>query len=227
MSLNDDLRDQAIAHQIYLLRYQAQIVRKVSEFFTAIDEQIRRELSGITEITRPDHVDAELIGVRALIREAWAQVNVELANELSALAEYEAQYQNSTLVDLSPVELMTILPPPERIVASVESNPFEGKILSEWTAKLEEDSYIRIRDAVRMGIVEGESYNQITKRVIGTKALRYSDGVLALNLRQTQALVSTAVAHTTNQARQVFFEANDDIIKGVRSEEHTSELQSH
>ena len=129
MSLNDDLRDQAIAHQIYLLRYQAQIVRKVSEFFTAIDEQIRRELSGITEITRPDQVDAELIGVHALIREAWAQVNVELANELSALAEYEAQYQNSTLVDLSPVELMTILPPPERIVASVESNPFEGKIL--------------------------------------------------------------------------------------------------
>ena len=216
MTLNDELRDQAIAHQIYLLRYQAKIVRKITEFFTSIDEKIRRELSGITEDTRPDQVDAELIGVRALIREVWAQVNVELANELAALAEYEAQHQNSTLVELSPVELMTILPPPERIVASVESNPFEGKILSEWTAKLEEDSYIRIRDAVRMGIVEGESYNQITKRVIGTKALRYSDGVLALNLRQTQALVSTAVAHTTNQARQVFFEANDDIIKGVQ-----------
>ena len=216
MTLNDELRDQAIAHQIYLLRYQAKIVRKITEFFTSIDEKIRRELSGITEDTRPDQVDAELIGVHALIREAWAQVNVELANELSALAEYEAQYQNSTLVDLSPVELMTILPPPERIVASVESNPFEGKILSEWTAKLEEDSYIRIRDTVRMGIVEGESYNQITKRVIGTKALRYSDGVLALNLKQTQALVSTAVAHTTNQARQVFFEANNDIIKGIQ-----------
>ena len=216
MTLNDELRDQAIAHQIYLLRYQAKIVRKITEFFTSIDEKIRRELSGITEDTRPDQVDAELIGVRALIREVWAQVNVELANELAALAEYEAQHQNSTLVELSPVELMTILPPPERIVASVESNPFEGKILSEWTAKLEEDSYIRIRDAVRMGIVEGESYNQITKRVIGTKALRYSDGVLALNLKQTQALVSTAVAHTTNQARQVFFEANDDIIKGVQ-----------
>jgi SPP1 gp7 family putative phage head morphogenesis protein len=216
MSLNDDLRDEAIAHQIYLLRYQAQLVRRISEFFTAIDEQIRRELSGLEDGLRADQVDAELLGVRALIREAWAQVNTELASELAALAEYEAQHQNAALVELSPVELMTFLPPPERIVAAVESNPFEGKLLSEWTTKLEDESYIRIRDAVRMGVVEGESYAQITKRVVGTKALRYSDGVLALNLRQTQALVSTAVAHTTNQARQVFFEANDDIIKGVQ-----------
>ena len=58
--------------------------------------------------------------------------------------------------------------------------------------------------------------SQITKRVVGTKALQYKDGVTALNMRQAQALVSTAVAHTANEARQTFYGANDDLIKGVQ-----------
>ena len=52
--------------------------------------------------------------------------------------------------------------------------------------------------------------------MIGTKALNYTDGVTALNKRQAQALVSTAVAHTANEARQTFYGANDDLIKGVQ-----------
>ena len=70
--------------------------------------------------------------------------------------------------------------------------------------------------AVRRGIVQGESYGQITKRIVATKALQYKDGVTALNMRQAQALVSTAVAHTANEARQTFYGANDDLIKGVQ-----------
>jgi hypothetical protein len=55
-----------------------------------------------------------------------------------------------------------------------------------------------------MGVVEGQTYTEISKRIIGTKALRYSDGVLALNLRQTQSLVSTAVAHTVKSSSANF-----------------------
>jgi SPP1 gp7 family putative phage head morphogenesis protein len=67
-----------------------------------------------------------------------------------------------------------------------------------------------------MGLVEGQSYSDITRRIIGTKALQYSDGVMHLNRTKTQALVSTAVAHSTNAARDEFYKANDDLVKSVQ-----------
>jgi hypothetical protein len=73
------------------LRYQAQVTRRVTEYFQQIDDQIKRELSAIDGVTRSDEVDAALVGIRLLIRETWAQVSNELAGELAALAEYEAR----------------------------------------------------------------------------------------------------------------------------------------
>ena len=216
MTTNEEIRDRAIAHQVYLLRYQAQIVRKVTEILQEVETDIKAQLAEINTESRTQELEAQLTGIQALIEASWASVTRELATELPALAEYEASHQDAVLQESSPVRLDTILPAPETLIAAVESKPFEGKLLSEWIDRLQEDSFIRIRDAVRMGVVEGQTYDQITKRVVGTKALKYSDGVLAINYRQAQALVATAVSHTTNEARQTFYVRNEDLIKGVQ-----------
>jgi SPP1 gp7 family putative phage head morphogenesis protein len=216
MTANDEIRDRAIAHQIYLLRYESGVTRKILKVLSQADKDLVSQLSDLESTMSIADIDARLEGVRNIISASWDYASLDLENELAALAEYEANHQEQVIRDSTPVELNIVSPSAETLIAAVESKPFEGKILKEWIDKLDEDSYIRIRDAVRMGIVEGESYGQITKRVIGTKALNYSDGVTALNMRQAQALVSTAVAHTANEARQTFYGANDDLIKGVQ-----------
>lgn len=216
MTTNEEIRDQAIAHQVYLLRYQAQIVRKVTEILKETEADIKAQLAQINTESRTQELEAQLVGIKALIDASWAAATKELATELSALVEYEATHQDAVIQEAAPVRLSTVMPAPELLIAAVESKPFEGKLLSEWIDRLQEDSFIRIRDAVRMGVVEGQTYDQITKRVVGTKALQYSDGVLALNYRQAQALVATAVSHTTNEARQTFYVRNEDLIKGVQ-----------
>jgi len=216
MTANDEIRDRAIAHQIYLLRYESGVTRKILQVLSKADKDLVAQLSDLESTMSIAEIDARLEGIRNIISASWDYASLDLENELAALAEYEANHQEQVIRDSTPVELNIVSPSAETLIAAVESKPFEGKILKEWIDKLDEDSYIRIRDAVRMGIVEGESYGQITKRVIGTKALNYSDGVTALNMRQAQALVSTAVAHTANEARQTFYGANDDLIKGVQ-----------
>jgi len=216
MTANDEIRDRAIAHQIYLLRYESGVTRKILKVLSQADKDLISQLSDLESTMSIAEIDARLEGIRNIISASWDYAALDLENELAALAEYEANHQEQVIRDSTPVELNIVSPSAETLIAAVESKPFEGKILKEWIDKLDEDSYIRIRDAVRMGIVEGESYGQITKRVIGTKALNYSDGVTALNMRQAQALVSTAVAHTANEARQTFYGANDDLIKGVQ-----------
>jgi SPP1 gp7 family putative phage head morphogenesis protein len=216
MTANDEIRDRAIAHQIYLLRYESGVTRKILKVLSQADKDLISQLSDLESTMSIAEIDTRLEGIRNIISASWDYASLDLENELAALAEYEANHQEQVIRDSTPVELNIVSPSAETLIAAVESKPFEGKILKEWIDKLDEDSYIRIRDAVRMGIVEGESYGQITKRVIGTKALNYSDGVTALNMRQAQALVSTAVAHTANEARQTFYGANDDLIKGVQ-----------
>jgi SPP1 gp7 family putative phage head morphogenesis protein len=216
MTANDEIRDRAIAHQIYLLRYESGVTRKILKVLSQADKDLISQLSDLESTMPIAEIDARLEGIRNIISASLEEASRDLASELTDLAEYEANHQEQVIRDSTPVELNIVSPSAETLIAAVESKPFEGKILKEWIDKLDEDSYIRIRDAVRMGIVEGESYGQITKRVIGTKALNYSDGVTALNMRQAQALVSTAVAHTANEARQTFYGANNDLIKGVQ-----------
>ena len=216
MTSNDEIRDLAIAHQVYLLRYQAQIAREITALLKEVEADLLQQLNTVSTEWQADRLEQQLQGVRTIISESWRVAENRLQTELKDLAVYEAEHQDTVIQDSTPIELNLVMPAAETIVAAVESRPFEGKILQEWIDKLEEDSYIRIRDAVRMGVIEGESYQQITKRVMGSRALRYSDGVMALNYRQAQALVATSVAHTVNQARQTFYGANDDLIKGVQ-----------
>jgi len=216
MTSNDEIRDRAIAHQIYLLRYESGVVSRILKVLGKADKDLTKQLFDLESGMSVDEVDARLQGIRNIINASWEEAGRDLAGELSELAEYEANHKEQVIRESTPVELNMVTPSAETLIAAVESKPFEGKLLKEWIDKLDEDSYTRIRDAVRMGIVEGESYGQITKRVIGTKALNYTDGVTALNMRQAQALVSTAVAHTANEARQTFYGANDDLIKGVQ-----------
>jgi SPP1 gp7 family putative phage head morphogenesis protein len=216
MTSNDEIRDLAIAHQIYLLRYQARIVREITELLKEVEKDLLIQLNNVTTEWNAERLEAQLEGVRAIINESWRQADQKLNEDLAALAVYEASHEERIIRESTPVELAYVMPSAEMLVSAVESKPFEGKLLKEWVAKLSDDFYTRIRDAVRMGVIEGESYNQITKRVMGTKALQYSDGVMALNFRQAQAVVATAVSHTANQSRQTFYEANDDLIKGVQ-----------
>lgn len=216
MTSNEELRDRAVAHQIFLLRYGARLSNRVVELLKQADKELAAELAQIEPGLSTQELDARLQGIRQINSEIWDEVRRELANDLPELAEYEANHQEQVIRDTIPIEFNFVTPTPELLTAAVESKPFEGKLLAEWVDKLDEDSYTRIRDAVRMGMVEGESYAQITRRVLGTRALKYQDGVTALNARQAQALVSTAVAHTANEARETFYGANDDLLKGVQ-----------
>ena len=216
MTVNEELRDRAIVHQIFLLRYGARVANRVVELLKGADKELIAQLAQIEAGMTTAEVDAQLEGVRAINSAAWAAITQELATELPALAEYEANHQQQVIRDLMPIQFDFVTPAPELLEAAIRSKPFEGKLLAEWIDKLDQDSFTRIQSAVRMGMVEGESYAQIVKRITGTKALKYQDGITALNARQAQSLVSTAVSHTANEARQTFFKANDDLISGIQ-----------
>lgn len=215
---NEILRDKAISHEVYLNRYYSGVTRRVMELLRETEQDLIRQLKTLEfeNSMTVAQIDARLKSVQAIISEGYQLAGRDLLEELKQAAEYEQDWQQKTITDALPIQFDMVAVAPVTLFAAIESKPFEGKLLKEWIDKLDADSFQSIQSAVRMGLVEGLSYSDITKRIIGTKPLQYSDGVMALNRRKTQALVSTAVAHATNTARNEFYQANDDLIKQVQ-----------
>jgi hypothetical protein len=100
--------------------------------------------------------------------------------------------------------------------AIVNKQPFQGALLKDWAAKLGEDTFHAVRGAVRQGLLQGEAIGDIVRRLRGTKANGFKDGVLAIQRRNAEAVVRTAVSSVANSAREATWKANDDLVKGVQ-----------
>jgi SPP1 gp7 family putative phage head morphogenesis protein len=217
LTVNELLHDKAIEHAIGLVRYSSATVRRIIALLNRTDPdivaQIQARVGDINNVT-DDRLAALLVAIRDLNRRAYEAVSKALEGDLIELAHYEADYQAKTLTDALSVTWDVTAPAPSTLAAAVNSRPFQGALLHEWVAGLEEGRARRLRDAIRMGLVEGETTDQIVRRVRGTKALNYRDGVLDISRRSAEAVVRTAVSHVAARARQETFEANEDLVKG-------------
>lgn len=222
MALNDRLQDEQIGRNADLLRYQNWLVARVIGLLNRVDADLLAALTTALDRLPAGELNVqrleELLGsVRRLNAQAYSEVGRELTEQLRELVEVEAGFQ---------YELFTAEVPPQviaavgvnavnanQVFAAVTSRPFQGRLLKEWAASLEEARMVRIRDAVRIGYVEQQTVDQIVRRIRGTKARGYADGIIEIDRRNAQAVVRTAVSHTAATAREKFYEANEDLIK--------------
>ncbi|AKJ28827.1 phage Mu F like family protein [Caldimonas brevitalea] len=153
--------------------------------------------------------------MRALNAQAYQVLHTELQGDLRALAEYEAGYQFELFRDVLPVQISVARVSADQVYAAAFSQPFRGRLLREWAAGIEQNRMVRIRDAVRMGVVENQTNAQIVQRIRGTRALKYTDGLIEIDRRDANSVVRTAVQHVAAHARETFYAANEDLVKAV------------
>jgi hypothetical protein len=223
MTVNSRLLDETVSHAVDLQQYSNGVVRRVIALLNRVDADIAARLSdaleGVSTAATVDRLDALLASVRALNAQAYAAIRQELEQELRELAAYEAGYQRQLFESVIPPQVAASVGvaavQAEQVYAAALSRPFQGRLLREWGRDIEADRMRRIRDAVRMGFVEQETIPQIVRRVRGTKAKGYADGIIEIDRRAAEAVVRTAVSHTAGVARDRFFEQNEDLIKAV------------
>lgn len=225
MAANDDIMDAQVSHSIGLQRLGTGILRKILALLNRTDsdleEQIRARLDGV----QPGVIEAEftierlrllLEGIRRTNAAVYDQIQAVLLQEALGLASYEVEYQSRVLAEHVPVRLDVIQPTTEQLAAIVQKRPFQGRLLREWAKGLEQGRTQKVHDAIRIGMVEGETVDQIVRRVRGTRAMQFKDGVLEITRRDVEAVVRTAVNHIANGASEAVYEKNADLISGVR-----------
>lgn len=226
MAANDEIQDKAIRHSVYLEGYKKNTVFKMIALLNRADddliEQIRKRLEKIEAkgFDQGPATTKRLAGLIANLRKtnakAYAAVTKALREELQSFVKYEAGWQTALLAGAEVAQVGVAKPDLRGLFAVVTARPFQGRFLKDWLTDLETDRARRIRDAIRIGMVEGQTTEQIVRRIKGTQARQYDDGIISIDRRHLRAVVNTAIAHTANVARQKTAEANQDILKGVK-----------
>jgi BMFP domain-containing protein YqiC len=222
MALNDRLQDAQIGHNVDLQRYSNWLVRRIigllnrvdSDLFAALTVALEKLPAGELNVER---LESLLASVRKLNAQAYKTVGEELSKELKGLAEVEAGFQYSLFESEVPAQVIGSVGLAKvnlsQVEAAVRARPFQGRLLKEWAQSMEAGRMVRIRDAVRIGYTEQQTIDQIVRRLRGTRARGYADGLLEIDRRNAQAIVRTAVSHTAAVSREAFYDANTDLIK--------------
>ena len=75
-----------------------------------------------------------------------------------------------------------------------------GALVDELFNKIKDDARLRVEYAIRQGITDGWTNQQIVQRIKGKKALNYQDGILQQSRSDIDRVVRTSRSHVANTA---------------------------
>lgn len=224
MNSNDLFFDEVLRHQIGLRRVEGSIRNKIIALLDATESHLRGEIAhrlealvvegGISftpvELKRLQALEEFIGTVRG---RAFVDVFKEWRTSFAEIAVAEPGFMIDAMNASIPVTVNWAVPAVEQLTALVTTNPFRGKVLREWSKDIGRADIARINAEIKIGLTEGQTVQEISRRVFGTLADKGTSGVTAITRRQATAITRTAVTHYSNAAKELFFLENKDIIK--------------
>lgn len=228
-TVNGRLLDRSVRHALALQRYGSGLTREVVGFLNAeVFPDLLGRLAARLERIRLRGYDSGvwttgryaslLDDVAAIVDDGTKEARSRLVAAARVLAKTEANWQHRAISSTVPPQVA-----PElgrgvdmRMVQQVVSQPIQGRVQSDWWESLSQDVQKRMQVAIGTGLAQGETVDQMVRRVRGTQARGYEDGVLQATRRQAEAIVRTTVNHVSTQAREETFKEMRDVIEGVQ-----------
>lgn len=210
----DNLND-LIQHQAYLYRLSSsEVVTLLKQFDQSSNEMIStlRELlddlidAEKTALMAGQYTTSNLKEIRQLMQGWQDSLSVLLldgfALSATALAVYEANYIAQKFYD------KTIKSKGKELYTKARRQPLTGgNLLDSLLNDIADDARQKVESVLRDAINQGQTNQQIVKRIKGTKALNYQDGILEQSRNAINTVVRTARNHVANVTYTETFQA--------------------
>lgn len=220
LTTNEKLADRTIRHAIFLERLKATQVNKIVRLVNASNKDVfnilEKRLANIatrgfdTGTFATQRLRQLAVSTGTLVRAGARNASGVLKKDLQAIALSEADFQIKMFKDIVPLDLSFVTPSGSLLQSIVTKRPFQGKLLKQWFDDFGTNTQKNIITQLNIGLVQGETIPQLVNR------LRTAGGVADKSRKEVARIVRTAVNHTTTQARELTYEANKDVVKGVQ-----------
>jgi len=216
---NTELLDELIMHQVYVERFKKRQLTDLQAFLQKLMDDVSAQLgqrgADLEGTARSARLDQLLRDLGRISDQASDQMTGMVRDQLRDLAAYEGGFMYTAVRALLPVTVSLTTVAPVQLWSAVTTRPFDGRVLEQWFTDYSANQKNRINEAVRMSVVEGETVDQTIRRIRGTKALGFKDGVVqGITRRGAEALARTAVNHVVTTARSATIQENQDVVKG-------------
>lgn len=223
LTANEKLLNEYTRHQTYLMRYADGLGSELATLLDSTNDDLNdtllkwlakvedRSLSSSAGRSWQKEFEAAINSVRAPI---WDDVQLESFMQLEQLALTEAAVGAAIIQSTIPVALGLSLPSAAHLTGIVRSQPLEGRVLKEWLEKAKQADINTVVTGAKAGIIQGQTPAQITRNLMGSSGVDYSDGIVRRKAtRELNSLVRTIVNGVQTEAKQALYEANADIIQ--------------
>ncbi|MDM1282398.1 minor capsid protein [Acinetobacter towneri] len=202
------LIDALSQHQAYLFRASSQSVNQLTALFNKLsNKQLmrlgevlndlsdteRKALQGLN-FSSKSKASRSLEEIKVILSEWFKSIDTELSLDFEKsalpLAIYEATYTASLVAGTAAVI------DAEKIYKTIKKTPYAGGQLMDYLfSDIASSLRKKVEYAIRDGVSQGLSNQQIIQKIKGRKSLNYSDGILSKTTSEIERDVRTARSH--------------------------------
>jgi SPP1 gp7 family putative phage head morphogenesis protein len=217
VELNQDIFDFMIRNQIATGRYANKVTRDIIAILNQADKEIIDKIAKTNGEWTKARLDKLLEWIRETNAAFYTDANVEMKQQMFDFAGVQATAATSLLASQVPVNFDVIGMTNAQLRAIVDKTPItvgadKKLLLEEIFQSLAAGKEELIRGAIRSGMVQGESIPELTRRLIGTRANRYQDGILETSRRHATTMTRTITNAVGNNSMMATYEANSSIV---------------
>jgi SPP1 gp7 family putative phage head morphogenesis protein len=239
MRLSDQLADSMVAHNIDVMRFAEGVREKVVGQL----EELSRDIQAIIEDISPTSPKRQTYRIQRLER-LLDQTNRAIGKSTSAVTDiHRRQLQDFVTIEGDftadmlrrsiGIDILTVSLVPAQLKTIVSDHLIQGAPSREWWLKQSRDLRAQFAREMRLGVLQGETMDQLVRRVIGGSTGRYdiieladgkrrrvavrSGGIMSARKHEAEALVRTSVQTAANDVGYQTFRENTDIIKGLQA----------
>lgn len=222
LTINEQIMNEYVKFQMRSLNFSSTLAKLSQELLNQTEEAVNalllkygQKFEGFTNYTTLEarKLFAQLKKDLLLARElGWVKVNKLVNDQLEQYAIQQAKAAAAVIEGPVPVVLGLNLPSVKTLYAIVTAQPFEGRVLGDWLARTAALDHERINKMAVQGIVNGMTPTNVARLVLGTKAMKGSDGYCRKAFKDLESVLLTATSGIQNQVRQALYEENADVF---------------
>jgi hypothetical protein len=228
-SLNDRLVALEIVRQILLLRYSLHVrmslIRALNDTERPIASMIRDLLAtdaGMRDPTQVARLNQLIDQINAMRAPAWAVGRDLVVTQLLEFGTAEVEDQHSLLASLAPT-LGLILPVAGMVAAQALATPYQGRTVRQWFDDAQAAEAKRIRQLIYIGVGAGEDPATVARRIVGSAAMKGSDGATQTSRNHVDTLTRSSLVHIATFGRMAVYAEN---VQTLTTEQFVAVLDS-
>lgn len=219
-----ELSQEIADHQMALVRLGEAWGQRIVYHLTDADKltlaYIREELQDLKLNLNTAKAEQKLDSIRTRISKirmkAFVAAEKELRAEAPELIDNESKWSKHLLAELQGEEITAFKDITEAKAQRILSHSVQiNKTWDQWWTKTAAADVDRIANIVCGGLTQGMTIDQMIQLIGGTKAAKYTDGVLSTTRSHARNLARTLSCGIANQAKDAFYRENDDVVIGV------------